>query len=86
MLHAQLWERKFIAPLISGFSSRVGKTTVAKAFVTGQLVTNARPSVATDLLFKILMLGQHKAYVQVISHVCEHSIIISPSRTQLQYR
>ena len=54
---------------------RVGKTMLAKAFVTGNFPEAVKPTVGADLLFKTMHLGKHKAYVQVREFFSHHWVL-----------
>ena len=64
--------------LNQSLACRVGKTTLAKAFVTGSIPEAVKPTVGADLLFKTMHLGKHKAYVQVFA--CIQAIHVMQAR------
>ena len=44
----------------------MGKTTLSKAFINGDMAANEKPTYGTDLLFKTAYVDEQKAYVQVV--------------------
>ena len=44
----------------------MGKTTLSKAFINGDMAANEKPTYGTDLLFKTAYVDDQKAYVQVL--------------------